>query len=150
MKNSKWNSKLSITLSSVIIKVVAAVFFAALFFMPYFAEKFNLILSGNHYVPFLVVFYFCAVFAFTALWFLDKLIKNIRNDKIFIQENVKCIRILSWCCFIVALACFILGFSIFYMFVISCAAAFFGLILRVLKNVFDKAVKLQEENDYTI
>ena len=30
------------------------------------------------------------------------------------------------------------------------AAAFFGLILRVLKNVFARAVTLQEEADYTI
>ena len=38
----------------------------------------------------------------------------------------------------------------YYYMVIAAAAAFFGLIIRVLKNVFCKAVELREENDGTI
>ena len=34
--------------------------------------------------------------------------------------------------------------------IVALAAAFFGIILRVVKNVFEQAVALQEENDYTI
>ena len=34
--------------------------------------------------------------------------------------------------------------------IVSAAAAFVGLILRVVKNVFAEAVRLKDENDYTI
>ena len=33
---------------------------------------------------------------------------------------------------------------------VSAAADFMGLILRVIKNVFQQAMALKEENDYTI
>ena len=42
------------------------------------------------------------------------------------------------------------GFRMFYFFIIAAAAAFFGLILRVLKIVFEEAVIIREENDFTI
>ena len=38
----------------------------------------------------------------------------------------------------------------YYYIVIGAAAAFFGLIIRVLKNVFAQAVEIREENDGTI
>ena len=42
--------------------------------------------------------------------------------------------------------------SLYYMpfLIVSAAAAFVGLILRVVKNVFAEAVRLKDENDYTI
>ncbi|HNX64256.1 MAG TPA: DUF2975 domain-containing protein [Oscillospiraceae bacterium] len=150
MTNKKWNAHLSVNLTSVIIKVMFAIFAVALFGMPYYAKYMNVALSGKVYIPFLIAFYFCAAFAFTALFNLNKLLKNIKSEKIFVHENVKYMRILSWCCFAVAIATFILEFWIYHFFVITAAASFFGLILRVLKNVFEEAVKIREENDFTI
>ena len=42
--------------------------------------------------------------------------------------------------------------ALYYMpfLIVSAAAAFVGLILRVVKNVFAEAVRLKDENDYTI
>ena len=37
-----------------------------------------------------------------------------------------------------------------YLFVFAAAAAFVGLMLRVVKNVFAQAVAIKAENDYTI
>ena len=150
MTTKKWNGHLSVKLTSVIIKVMFAVFVLALFGMPYYAKFMSYVLSGKEFVPFLTTFYFCAVFAFIALFNLNKLINNIKAEKIFVHENVKYMRILSWCCFAVAIATFILEFWIYHFFVITAAAAFFGLILRVLTNVFEEAVKIREENDFTI
>ena len=65
-------------------------------------------------------------------------------------SNVKLLRILSYCCFSVTLI--FIYFSIYtpVSLAIALAAAFMGLILRVLKNVFSQAVELREENDLTV
>ena len=81
---------------------------------------------------------------------LGRLLLNLRNDKVFTAENCHHLRVISWCCLLAAIPFFVLGFWRSLSFVVAMAAGFFGLILRVLKNVFDKAVELQEESDYTI
>ena len=40
-------------------------------------------------------------------------------------------------------------FSLIFL-LVAAAAAFVGLILRVVKNVFEQAVTLKDENDFTI
>ena len=76
--------------------------------------------------------------------------KNIKNDIVFKPENCQHLRYISWCCILVAIPFGIFGFWRSLGFLVAFAAGFFGLILRVLKNVFVRAVELQEENDYTI
>jgi hypothetical protein len=152
MSTKKWSAPLSIKLTSVIIKVLFAVLTVSLVAAPYIAKNYFyfIMLYKNLYVPFLVTFYVCAVFAYIALFYLNKIIKNIKSEVIFVMDNVKYMRILSWCCFFVSIATLIYGWFMYYFLVISAAAAFFGLILRVLKNVFEEAVKIREENDFTI
>lgn len=99
---------------------------------------------------FLMSLYALAVPAAIALWELHCLLQNIGAAKVFLPQNVKLLRGLSWCCFLAAL---LSGVSAFYwlpFLAVAGAAAFMGLILRVVKNVFAEAVFLKEENDYTI
>lgn len=97
--------------------------------------------------------YVAMIPAYLALFTLSRLLKNIKADEIFIEKNVSYLRILSYCCFAETLIflclSILLGVS-FTILMLSFAAAFFGLILRVIKNVFDKAIEIREENDYTI
>ena len=88
--------------------------------------------------------------ALGALFFLNRLISNIRSSKIFVNENTTILRILSWCCYVVGIAVTVYSVWEYYYIVIGAAAAFFGLIIRVLKNVFAQAVEIREENDGTI
>lgn len=81
---------------------------------------------------------------------LNKLIKNIGSEKVFIDENVKLLKILSYCCFAIAVVTLIFARFRILVFVITFAAAFIGLILRVIKNCFTEAIRLREENDFTI
>ena len=156
MKTKKWTDTMSLTLSRVIVWVLAAVFAASCVY-----ATVSLISSswgplamvwelGLDPVGFYIVFYICAVLAFTALFFLNKLLSNIKNEKIFIEENVAIIRILSWCCYLVGIVMAVYSFWAYPFVIIAAAAAFFGLIIRVLKNVFAKAVQIQEENEGTI
>ena len=72
------------------------------------------------------------------------------SQRIFVQNNVKLLRILSYCCFAVTVIFIFFGIYTYVSLAIALAAAFMGLILRVLKNVFSKAVELREENDLTV
>ena len=53
-------------------------------------------------------------------------------------------------CFAVAAVC--LASSLYYQLflLVAACAAFMGLLLRVIKNVFVRARELKEENDFTI
>lgn len=99
---------------------------------------------------FLASTYTAAVPAAVALGALWRLLHNISGGAVFIPQNVSILRLLSWCCIAAGLIC--LCSALYYMpfLMISAAAAFVGLILRVVKNVFAEAVRIKDENDYTI
>ena len=144
--------KRSIAITSVLIKVAIVLCAAALFLMPYAAKMYEQISfqRDNVTVPLLITFYVCAAFGFVILFVLSKLIKNIGSEKVFIDENVKLLKILSYCCFAIAVVTLIFARFRILVFVITFAAAFIGLILRVIKNCFTEAIRLREENDFTI
>ena len=144
--------KRSIAITSVLIKIAIVLCTAALFLMPYAAKMYEQISfqRDNVTVPLLITFYVCAAFGFVILIVLNKLIKNIGSEKVFIDENVKLLKILSYCCFAIAVVTLIFARFRILVFVITFAAAFIGLILRVIKNCFTEAIRLREENDFTI
>ena len=141
--------KRSIAITSALIKVAIVLCAAALFLMPYAAKMYEQISfqRDNVTVPLLITFYVCAAFGFVILFVL---IKNIGSEKVFIDENVKLLKILSYCCFAIAVVTLIFARFRILVFVITFAAAFIGLILRVIKNCFTEAIRLREENDFTI
>lgn len=98
----------------------------------------------------LVTFYSCCPAAWCALYSIDRLLKNIIRETVFVLKTVSYLRILSWCCAFVALACFVSGFLYVPFFIFSLGAAFMMLILRVLKNVLAAATELKNENELTI
>ena len=144
--------KRSIAITLVLIKIAIVLCAAALFLMPYAAKMYEQISfqQDNVTVPLLITFYVCAAFGFVILFVLNKLIKNIGSEKVFIDENVKLLKILSYCCFAIAVVTLIFARFRILVFVITFAAAFIGLILRVIKNCFTEAIRLREENDFTI
>ncbi len=99
---------------------------------------------------FLATVYTGAVPAGLALWDLRKLLKNISSGDVFIENNVSVLRRLSWYCIAAGLICLVSTIYYPLFLVISVAAAFIGLILRVVKNVFAQAVLIKDENDFTI
>lgn len=101
-------------------------------------------------VPLMVLFYSCCIPAAAILFSLHKLLINIKAGEVFIEKNVKLLRVISWGCFIAAL---ILAVGTYYyiMFALSAVVVgFLGLILRVVKNVIEEAVTIKTENDLTI
>ena len=99
---------------------------------------------------FLISTYTVAVPAAAALIDLRQLLRNIGAGDVFMEKNVAILRRLSWYCIAAGLICLVS--AVYYMpfLLLAAAAAFVGLILRVVKNVFAEAVRLKTENDFTI
>ena len=107
-------------------------------------------LIGNYIIFSMITVYILDILAYAALFLLYKLLCNIHKSKVFIAENVKYLRLLSWCCFIVSFVCFILTFFYLPFVLLVTGSAFMALILRVVKNVFTEAIEIKQENEYTI
>ena len=142
----------SIKLTGILIKTAIVLCFISLFIMPYGAKIYRQVslMNDDVTIPLLITFYSCAAVGFVILFVLDRLVANISRGDVFVSGNIKLLRILSYLCFIISLIALIFARFRIIVFVITFAAAFFGLILRVIKNCFEEAVQLREENDFTI
>lgn len=99
---------------------------------------------------FLVTIYSGCVPATVLLHSLLRLLQRISTGQVFLPENVERLRHISWSCFAGAGICLLSAFYYFPWGLVGVAAAFIGLIVRVVKNVVAQAVSLQDEVDYTI
>lgn len=98
----------------------------------------------------MVTVYLCSVFGWVLLARLWVLLKNLRAQRVFEAQNVKLLRQVSWCC---AAACGIcLASSVYYLpfALIAIAAGFMALIVRIVKNVFQQAIEMKSELDFTV
>lgn len=97
-----------------------------------------------------ISFDLCAVAMLIALWNMEKLLENIRAQKIFVQENVRRIRGIGWCCAAVSLICLVATVFVLPMLIFAAIMAFLCLAVSVVGCVLDAAVAIREENDLTI
>lgn len=158
---SVWNSDKSINLTHFFVRVFYALLAVLAIAAPFLIENESLngIFSFANDLPkmYLIPFYISVPAGFAALVCLDKLLRNLKNEVVFNCLNVRLLRILSYCCFFAA-AVAVLGGAVIGMkyghllFVYACAVLelFVGVIVRVVKNCFQKAVEIKSENDLTI
>ena len=97
-----------------------------------------------------IAFYACAAVIFYALWNMERLLNAILQGKVFVPENVQCIRRVQCCCGIVSLICIPAAFAYVPLAFIAAIMAFLCLVVSVVACVMDRAVSLREENDLTI
>jgi hypothetical protein len=95
-------------------------------------------------------YYAFCVPAYAALFSLDRLLTAIKRGEVFTKRNIRHLRVISWSCFAAALVLLISSLVSISFFALAIVAAFFGVVLRVVKNLFAAAVDLQDENNYTI
>ena len=148
-----WNNEKSIGLTKFFIILFAAVYILVLVFCPRMTREFvdhSFSARGKDFNLFMATIYSSAVPLGIILWNLYRMIGRIGEEQIFSDENVSCLRLISWMCFAVAVICLIsTAYYIFFLIIAACAA-FMGLLIRVIKNVFERAGEIKEENDYTI
>ena len=160
-----WNKNKSIMLTQLIVRACYVIFAAALIAIP-FALNWGFIELS--YMRETIMYVICSLLAvapagYVALICLDKLLINVKREMVFNEKNVKLLRIISWACFyagLVGVVLFIilcikvpfLPITIFPLAVLALAIAemFMGLVVRVVKNVFEAAIEIKEENELTI
>jgi len=151
-KFKMWSPCKSVMLSSVCTKIMIILVIIFAFTAPTMVKSYVEYTAKNSEIIFslLVTIYICSVPALIALICLDRLLVNIKKGEVFIEKNIRLLRWISWCCFAVSIILVISGFYYILFLMIAVAAAFFGLILRVVKNVIEQAMIIKNENDYTI
>lgn len=150
-----WNKDKSVILSQILIKIMYVGIAVCCIIAPPLVEAYDkrVILEAgleSVYIPLLLTLYCCVPPAVIALINLDMLLLNIRRNRPFIRKNVRYLRVISFCCFCGAVIFVYFAFLRPFAWVIVAAAVFFGIILRVVKNCFQQAVEIREENDFTI
>jgi Na+-translocating ferredoxin:NAD+ oxidoreductase RnfE subunit len=95
-------------------------------------------------------YYAFCVPAYTALVALDRLLAAVKRGQVFTEGNVRRLRVISWACFAAALVLAISAYVSLSFFALALIAAFFGVVLRAMKNLFAAAVALQDDYDHTI
>ena len=151
-----WTKDKSIALSQACVVVFAALLLAldvsAVVMAPLVERRtqmFLMLVSVNHTL-WTVLVSLCSVFAWPALWKLWRLLANLKAEKVFVEDNVRLLRAVSWCCVGVAVSCFACGFEYVPLFALAAAAGFMALIVRIVKNVFQQAIAMKSELDLTV
>ena len=95
--------------------------------------------------------YVLAALALWMLWQLERLLARLGQGAVFVPANVQALRRIAWCCALAAVICVPAGAALYFPFAcMGIAAGFMALIVHVLKNAFEQAVKMQDELDYTV
>ena len=147
-----WNKEKSIGLSKWCVLVFMVLLIGTALSAPWLVGK---IMYVRSYLPgsetyFLITIFTGCVPAAVLLFCLYRLLHNIETGQVFTQKNVDYLRRISWSCFAGAIICFAsVSYYLPWVFV-AVAAAFMGLIVRVVKNVVAQAVELKNESDFTI
>lgn len=148
-----WNDEKSISLSKICVLVFALMLIFAVLSAPWLVRRLmdfsRAGLMGKE-VFFLVTIYSGSVPAAILLFSLYRLLHRIELGQVFIAINVEYLRRISWSCFSGAIICFASTTYYFPWVFVAIAAAFMGLIVRVIKNVIAQAVELKNESELTI
>ncbi len=146
-----WNDNKSIILSRISVVVFILLLIATAVFAPWLVRQTFIYTDMPGWETyFLITVYTGCVPAALLLISLFNLLRRIGRGEVFIQKNVDSLRLISWYCFAGAV---ISALSVLYYFpwaMVAVAAAFMGLIVRIVKNVFARAVSLQDDADFTI
>lgn len=147
-----WSGERSIGLSKFCVLAFMGILLATVVSAPWLTRWFvsySDTMSGSESF-FMATIYIGAIPAAYLLYNLLQLLRRIEAGQVFITDNVECLRRISWSCFAGAVVALASGFYYLAWLFVFVAAAFMGLIVRVVKNVVAQAVALKDEADYTV
>ena len=118
------------------------------FLMNWYSEFRDLNLSAH--ISIMVAFYICAIITSVALLQMDRLLRNILDDQVFVRRNIQLILQVRGCCGLIALVCLPAAFFYMPLIFMVVTMAFLWLVVGVVAQTLDAAVAIREENDLTI
>lgn len=98
----------------------------------------------------LTSFYLTVIPAACVLYDLRRMLCYISEKKVFTVQNTAILRRISCCCAAAGLVCLVSSFYYISFAALAVCGGFLALVLRVLAAVFEQAVNIKQENDYTI
>lgn len=148
-----WSKQQSILLTKLCILGFIADYLAVVFTCPILMDCFvhsSISAAGKSKWLFMSTIYTCAIPTGILLIQLWRLIADIGLEQIFTTSNILRLRLISWMCFAISAIC--LASMLYYLFwgIMTACFALMGLLIRVIKNTFERAKELKEEADYTI
>lgn len=151
-----WTKTKSLFLSRILTYAAGGVFLILTFFVPALVKYYESVsadaglFKGSIFIPMCVGLYTAELFGLIALVALNRLLVNISKETVFAMENIACLRCISWMCMLASCAFTFIALWRIIFIMPALFAAMLGLVLRVLKNVFEKAIEIKSENDFTI
>ena len=148
-----WNDKKSISLSKLCVLIFTVMLIGIALSAPWLVRwllDFSRADLVGKEAYFLLTIYSGSIPAAVLLFCLYRLLHRIELEQVFIAANVEYLRRISWSCFAGAIICFASTLYYFPWIFVAVAAAFMGLIVRVVKNVIEQAVELKNESEFTI
>ena len=159
MKETLWNRKRSIILTKFCILALMLTSVIMMFCGKYLISRFLTLTGGakinisNEFSFYIITFisYILGIIALLTLFCMLRFIVNLENDLVFVPQNIKWLRFISYGCLSAGLLLMITTVVYHKLFlVLSLAALFMMLIVRVIKNAFEQAIEMKEELDLTI
>lgn len=152
----------SVLLTQAMVRICYVLLAAAVIALPFickysYSEIKDMVPSLGKYV--MGPFYAIVPAGYFALVCIDKLTANIKKDIVFDMKNVKLLSELSIMCFYASAVCVISFLIIWFtasedislgLVILAAGSLFMGLIVRVVKNIFESAIIIKNENDLTI
>ncbi|MCL2392683.1 MAG: DUF2975 domain-containing protein [Oscillospiraceae bacterium] len=148
-----WNDSKSLVLSKICVVIFFVLLVVCAILAPRLVARLMLMSLQANAVGsaiFLTTIYVGFVPAATLLLLIYIFLHRISIGRVFVKENIACLRYISWCCFAGALICIASGLYYVPWYAIGVAGAFMGIVVRAVKDVFTKAVSLQDDAELTI
>jgi hypothetical protein len=146
-----WNDDKSIVLSRICVLVFMVLLVFTAVTAPWLAHRLSEYAGPTGMAAyFIITIYAGCIPAGLLLASLFQVLRRIERGEVFIAKNVDSLRHISWYCFIGAGICLVSFIYYIPWVMVAVAAAFVGLIVRVVKNIVARAVSLQDDADFTI
>ena len=143
-------SKVTLWANRVVAAVVTVLIFTLPWLLRWYAGLLRYTPVERDFKAFVVAFWCCAVVILFALWQMEKLMRSIVRQQIFIRENVRRVRRVQHSCGVVAAICLVATYFVLPALLFTAIMGFLCLAVSVVASVLDAAVALREENDLTV
>ena len=123
----------------------------------YEGSPFYFVMIAQHGKYLIYPFYAVVPAGYAALICLDKILINIKRDVVFDESNVRLMNKITWCCLFASFVGFVSYVIIAAMYksietviLLALGEAFMALVVRVVRDVMQKAIEIKEDNDLVV
>ncbi|MBR3149010.1 MAG: DUF2975 domain-containing protein [Eubacterium sp.] len=120
-------------------------------------DAFYFVMIAQHGKYLIIPFYVVVPAGYAALICLDKILCNIKRNIVFDMSNVKLLNKITYCCLFASIVGFVSYAviavtykSIETVILLALGEAFMALVVRVVRDIMQKAIEIKEDNDLVV